>query len=245
MRIPFLAIAALICIGIGCGTTDVDDLFTPNPPASTGGKGGSGGLTGGAGGTGATGGSGGSATGGTGGTGGSTTGGTGGVAGTGGVGGTGGTGGGGTGGTGGSGGTVVDSGAPDARRDANTDARDAARGGIRCGATTCDPATSFCCLASGNIRCLTTGSTQCPSSTDRLHCDDTADCPTGQICCAAEGASGNGADAVCALTTLGCGAPKQMLCDPAVTAPCLNFANLVCSANGSAIIGEYAYCHAP
>jgi hypothetical protein len=139
----------------------------------------------------------------------------------------------------------VDSGAVDARRDAVPDARDAGRGGIRCGSTTCDPATTFCCLTSGNIRCLALNAMGCSASTDRLHCDDAADCPTGQICCASQGMNGNGADALCSLTTLGCGAPRQILCDPTVTAPCLNLAGLVCSANGSGLIDEYAYCHAP
>jgi hypothetical protein len=139
---------------------------------------------------------------------------------------------------------VVDSGV-DARRDAPADTRDAGKGSIRCGSTTCDPAVSFCCLQSGNMRCLGLTATTCGSSSDRLHCDDTADCAANQVCCLTEGASGNGADAVCILTTLGCGAPKQLLCDPAVTAPCLSIPNLVCSANGSGIIPEYAYCHAP
>jgi hypothetical protein len=194
-------------------------------------------------GTGGTGGSGGSTTGGTGGS----TGGTGGVGGggVGGTGGSGGVGGAGTGGTGGTGGTVVDSGPPDVRRDAAADVRDAGKGGIRCGSTTCDPAMQFCCLGSSNIRCLSAASTLCSSSTDRLHCDDTADCPLGQVCCVGQGSSGNGADAVCTLATLGCGSPRQMLCDPTVTAPCLNITNLVCSANGSGILEDYAYCHTP
>ena len=253
MRIPFFAIATLSCIGIACGVTDVDDLFEPTSTGGSAGKGGSSGQTGGSGGAGTGGGTGGSATGGTGGstggtggTGGSTggTGGTGGVGGTtGGGAGTGGTGG--VAGTGGTGGTIVDSGA-DVRRDAAADVRDAGgKGGIRCGTTTCDSATQFCCLASGNTRCLAAASTACTASTDRLHCDDTADCATGQVCCASEGSSGNGADAVCILATLGCGSPKNMLCDPATTAPCLNIMNLVCSANGSGILQDYAYCHAP
>jgi hypothetical protein len=244
MRIPFFAIAALSCIGIACGVTDVDDLFEPTSSGGAAGKGGTGGQTGGSGGGGtggtSTGGSGGSTTGGTGGTGGST-GGTGGIAGT---GGTGGTGGGGTSGTGGTGGTTVDSGA-DVRRDAAVDARDAGKGGIRCGTQTCDPTTTFCCLGSGNMRCLGLAATSCSSSTDRLHCDDTADCATGQVCCLAQGLSGAGADATCIVATLGCGTPRQLLCDPTTTAPCLNIANLVCSANGSGIIEDYAYCHAP
>jgi hypothetical protein len=138
---------------------------------------------------------------------------------------------------------VVDSGA-DVRRDAAVDARDAGKGGIRCGTGSCDPSASFCCLTSGNIRCLTLGAT-CTTSSDRLHCDDTADCATGQVCCLVEGSSGAGADATCILTTAGCGAPKNMLCDPTLTAPCLNIAGLVCSANGSGIISDYAYCHVP
>jgi hypothetical protein len=248
MRIPFFAIAALSCIGIACGgVTDVDDLFTPTPTGGASGKGAGGGPTGGSGGGtgGSGGGTGGSATGGTGGTGGSVTGGTGGMGGGAATGGTGGIGGAGTGGTGGTGGTTVDSGAPDARRDAAADTRDAGKGGIRCGATTCDPASQFCCLSSSNTRCLAASSTSCSSSTDRLHCDDTADCPVGQVCCASEGSSSNGAAAVCILTTLGCGSPKQMLCDPAVVAPCLGITNLVCSPNGSGIFQEYAYCHTP
>lgn len=247
MRIPFLVIAALSCIGIGCGgTTDVDDLFQPTPTGGAGKGGVGGGPTGGSGGSSAAGGAsgaGGSTTGGTGGVGGSATGGTGGTGGVGGgVGGTGGSGGG-TAGTGGTGGTVVDSGA-DVRRDA-VDVRDAGKGSIRCGSTTCDPAVSFCCLQSGNMRCLSPTATTCSASTDRLHCDDTADCPTGQVCCLSEGSSGNGADAVCIVATLGCGSPRQMLCDPAASAPCLGIGTLVCSANGSGIIEDYAYCHTP
>jgi len=184
----------------------------------------------------------GGATGGTGGT--TTTGGTGGVGGASGTGGAGTGGTGGVAGTGGTGGTIVDAGA-DVRRDAAADVRDAGGKGIRCGTTTCDPATQFCCLTSGNVRCLASTATGCTASTDRLHCDDTADCTAGQVCCATEGSSGNGADAVCIVATAGCGSPKQMLCDPTVTAPCLNLANLVCSANGSGILQEYAYCHAP
>jgi hypothetical protein len=87
--------------------------------------------------------------------------------------------------------------------------------------------------------------TTCSAATDRLHCDDTADCAAAQICCVTEGSSGNGADAVCTQTTVGCGAPKQMLCDPTVALPCLGIGTLVCSANSSGIISDYAYCHAP
>jgi hypothetical protein len=223
--------------------TDVDDLFTPT---ATTGRGGTGGQTGGAGGTGTggngTGGTGGAGTG-TGGTGGAGTGGTGGS-----VGGTAGTGGSagsaGTGGTGGSAGTTVDSGVVDVRRDAVVDARDAGKGSIRCGTTTCDPSVAFCCLTNNNIRCVSSTATTCNASSDKLHCDDTADCATGQICCVTEGANGNGADAVCTATT-GCTTPKQMLCDPTVLAPCLGLANIVCSANGSGFISDYAYCHGP
>ena len=243
MRIPFSAIAALTC-AIGCGgVTNVDDLFDP---ISTGGSSGSSGK-GGAGGQ--TGGTGGVSTGGTGGAGTSGTGGTGGVGGTGGgVGGTGGVGGGGagTGGSAGTGGTggIVDSGAGDVRRDGTADVRDSGgKASIRCGATTCDPVLAFCCLTSGNNRCLMSTVT-CTLQSDRLNCDDTADCPVGQVCCVTEGMSGNGAAAVCTAAT-GCAAPRQMLCDPTAAAPCLGSAGLVCSANGSGIIQEYAYCHTP
>jgi hypothetical protein len=42
-----------------------------------------------------------------------------------------------------------------------------------------------------------------------------------------------------------CTAPKQMLCDPTVAMPCFGLANIVCSANGSGLISDYSYCHAP
>lgn len=249
MRIPFSIIATISCVGLACGgVTNVDDLFEPTTSGTAG--------SGGRGGSGASGGSGGSTggTGGVGGTGGST-GGSGGVGGTGGA--TGGTGGatGGTGGaTGGSGGTggvagtggtggIVDAGA-DVRRDAATDTRDAGKGNIKCGVTNCDPSISFCCLQSSNNRCLVTGSTGCASSVDKVRCDDTSDCPTGQICCVTAGTGGSGAEAACALAT-SCTQPRQMLCDPGATAPCLNLANVVCSANGSGHLEDYPYCHAP
>jgi len=60
-----------------------------------------------------------------------------------------------------------------------------------------------------------------------------------------EGTSPNGANGVCILTTAGCGAPKNMLCDPTLAVPCLGIAGLVCSANSSGIISDYAYCHTP
>ena len=245
MRITLTAIAALTC-AIGCGgVTNVDDLFDPT---STGGTGGASGSSGKGGAGGQTGGTGGVSTGGTGGAGTSGTGGTGGAGGTGGgVGGTGGVGGGaGTGGSSGTGGTggIVDSGAGDARRDGTADVRDSGgKASIRCGATTCDPALAFCCLTSGNNRCLMSTVT-CTLQSDRLNCDDTADCPVGQVCCVTEGMSGNGAAAVCTAAT-SCTAPRQMLCDPTAAAPCLGSAGLVCSANGSGIIQEYAYCHTP
>jgi hypothetical protein len=59
-----------------------------------------------------------------------------------------------------------------------------------------------------------------------------------------QGVGGNGADAVCTATNL-CTAPKQMLCDPTVATPCLGLANIVCSANGSGLLSDYSYCHAP
>jgi hypothetical protein len=244
MRVPSFLVAALSCVSVACGgVTNVDDLFAPTS-AGTAGKGGTGGATGGTGGTGgigATGGTGGSRTGGTGGT----TGGSGGVGGSGGIGGSAATGGtaGSVGGTAGSAGSTVDSGA-DVRRDVAIDARDAGRSSVRCGTTTCDPAVSYCCLSSVNVRCLGLNATTCNSSTDRLHCDDTADCPLGQICCLTAGASGAGADAVCTLTT-GCAAPKQMLCDPTAVAPCLGLVGIVCSEDSDSIIDGYSYCHAP
>ena len=237
MRIPFSAIAALTC-AIGCGgVTNVDDLFDPAASGGASGSGGAGGSGGKGGSGGQTGGSGGVNAGGTGGVGGSG----GGVGGTGGVGGgTGGTGGvAGTGGTGG----IVDSGA-DVRRDGTTDARvdSSGKAGVRCGATTCEPAMGFCCLSSNNPRCLMSTVT-CTLQSDRLNCDDAADCPLGQVCCVTEGMSGNGAAAVC---TTSCVAPRQILCDPAALAPCLGaLPGYVCSANGSGIIEDYAYCHAP
>jgi len=247
MRIPFFVVTTLICAGVGCGeTTNVDHLFEPTPPGSSG-KGGTGGQAGGTGGTGGGGGMAGATTGGTGGAG---MAGTAGVAGTGGVGGTAGTGAtggtagtGGASGTGGSAGSIVDAGA-DVRRDAAADVRDAGKGGIRCGSTTCDPAVAFCCLTSGNSRCLAPTATTCTASSDRLRCDDTADCPAGQICCVTEGMNGNGAEGACTVASL-CMAPKQMLCDPAVAMPCFGLANVVCSANGSGLISDYSYCHAP
>jgi hypothetical protein len=240
MRISFSAIAALTC-AIGCGgVTNVDDLFDPAPSSGAGGSSGLGG-TGGAGGVGGKGG------GQTGGSGGVNTGGTGGVGGTGGgVGGTGGVGGsGGTGGVAGTGGTggIVDAGA-DVRRDGTTDARvdSSGKAGVRCGTSTCEPAMAFCCLSSSNPRCLMSTVT-CTLQSDRLNCDDAADCPLGQVCCVTEGTSGNGAAAVC---TTSCVAPRQILCDPAALAPCFGgLPGYVCSANGSGIIEDYAYCHAP
>jgi hypothetical protein len=138
---------------------------------------------------------------------------------------------------------LVDAGA-DVRRDGATDARadSSGKAGVRCGTTTCDPTMTFCCLTSGNNRCLTSTAT-CSLQSDRLNCDDTADCPLGQVCCVTQGMSGNGAAAVCTATT-SCSAPRQMLCDPTAAVPCVGI-GLVCSANGSGIIEDYAYCHTP
>jgi hypothetical protein len=241
MRIPFSMIATISCIGLACGgVTDVDDLFEPTTGTagrSGSGSGGTGGFGGSTGGTGGIGGMGGN----TGGTGGNT----GGAGGTGGA--TGGTGGatGGTSGAAGTGGTggIVDAGS-DVRRDGAADARDSGKGNIKCGVTNCDPSISFCCLQSNNNRCLVTGSTGCAASVDKVRCDDTSDCPTGQICCATTGSSGIGSEAACVLATA-CTQPRQMLCDPQAAAPCLNLANIVCSANDSGHLEDYPYCHAP
>jgi hypothetical protein len=36
-----------------------------------------------------------------------------------------------------------------------------------------------------------------------------------------------------------------MLCDPTVSSPCFNLANVVCSTAGSGYIDDYPFCHAP
>jgi hypothetical protein len=51
----------------------------------------------------------------------------------------------------------------------------------------CRLATGECCQgpgADGGAVCLTDGSTTCPASTGAIKCDETADCPYGQRCCA-------------------------------------------------------------
>ena len=173
--------------GSGTGGTGTGGAGTGG--GGTGGTGTGGAGTGG-GGTGGTGtGGAGTGGGGTGGGGGVATGGTGGVA-------TGGTGG--SAGSGGSGGTIQDSGVADIRRDAT------GAFSINCGTTTCDSTTAFCCLAEpNNFHCVGAGST-CPALTDRIHCDDTADCTAGQVCCLTDSTWNTPADAVCAT---GCASP--------------------------------------
>src|SRR5207248_244896 len=56
---------------------------------------------------------------------------------------------------------------------------------IACGASACDPLTAFCCaLPNGSttaLSCQTSGG-NCPNG-GVMHCDEAADCPSGNVCC--------------------------------------------------------------
>jgi hypothetical protein len=113
---------------------------------------------------------------------------------------------------------------------------------IRCGLTSCDPTTHFCCLEDPRT-CLPLGSDGCNRQRDRLHCDDETDCDPGQHCCVIDNNNGNPNDAVCRDTcpnNIG-GRPAQILCDPQQD-QCTNN-DPICSAALGAILATYSYCH--
>jgi hypothetical protein len=114
---------------------------------------------------------------------------------------------------------------------------------IRCGTTSCDPTTHFCCLDEPRV-CLPIGSDACPRNRDRLHCDDESDCDANQHCCVVDNNNGNPNDAVCRdnCPSLVGGRPAQILCDPTVEGQCPN-SDPFCSLIPGAILATYAFCH--
>jgi hypothetical protein len=97
----------------------------------------------------------------------------------------------------------VDSGADDVMA-SDTGAGDAAPDpGIACGSGTyCAPSSQTCCVSSGGLggtqrRCANGNS--CGSGTP-VHCDDTADCPSGQVCCGTDYANVGYTDISCRMT---------------------------------------------
>jgi len=80
----------------------------------------------------------------------------------------------------------LDSGGDDAMASDTSAGGCGARPGIACGSGMyCAPSSQTCCVSSGGLggtqrRCANGNS--CGSGTP-VHCDDTADCPSGQVCC--------------------------------------------------------------
>jgi len=56
-------------------------------------------------------------------------------------------------------------------------------GQVSCGSNTCHPTPDeYCCVNDGGANCGT-DSTQCSAGSLEAHCDEAADCPTGNVCC--------------------------------------------------------------
>jgi hypothetical protein len=114
---------------------------------------------------------------------------------------------------------------------------------IRCGATSCDSETEFCCLDDSPNCVARNNSDSCNANRDRLRCDDASDCPPNLHCCAMDGGMGNPAESLCKLdcvrTTLG--RSTQILCDPKES-QCPDF-DPTCSANQNSVFAGYPYCH--
>jgi len=115
---------------------------------------------------------------------------------------------------------------------------------IRCGDVMCSALDQFCCLRDGRIpRCEPLVGGDCPTSGDRLYCDDRSDCLANQICCAADLPSTNSL-ADCRLPGTCNGTKAQRLCDPQDASSCAGFGmNGACTADGQSTIDGYAYCH--
>jgi hypothetical protein len=140
---------------------------------------------------------------------------------------------------GGGGSTVIDAGV-----DAPTTVDAGPKPRIRCGTSSCDPTTHFCCLDDVRV-CVLLNTDGCPRNRDRLHCDDESDCDTGQHCCVVDNNGGGPNDAVCRDTcpALVLGRPAQILCGgPANDSQCTNLAPN-CSSTLTDILPGYAHCH--
>jgi len=247
-------------VWVSCGGSGTDNLFSGGLPGASGNAlGASGNVTGGSGQTGT--GSSGSNTG----TGGSMgAGGSNGTAGSVGAGGAGGKGAGGAvgqggtgtamggaagtaahGGAGGSATAGMGGGAGSAVVDAGSDASPVPDAGsnprIRCGNTSCNGDTHFCCL-DNTPSCVANGTDGCRASTDQLHCDDATDCGPNQHCCALDGQNGNGGDAVCRVDCVRAvtGRRVQILCRDETQCPVFD---PNCSENSQSVFPGYSYCH--
>jgi hypothetical protein len=102
----------------------------------------------------------------------------------------------------------------------------------------------FCCLRDGRTPvCQPLVGADCPTSGDRVYCDDRSDCLANQICCAADLASTSSL-ADCRVPGACNGTKAQQLCDPQTPSSCTGFGmNGVCRADQASTIDGYAYCH--
>jgi hypothetical protein len=136
----------------------------------------------------------------------------------------------------GSGGGSVDAGAPHT---------------IHCGTALCEAEQEFCCIPQNQgtqlPRCLALGGL-CSDASDRAYCDDRTDCTgTGEVCCAANNASGGASTAACVLAAqcTSLARKSEQLCDPQVPGQCGVVVGMVnaCRVDVNATIAGYAYCH--
>jgi hypothetical protein len=121
-------------------------------------------------------------------------------------------------------------------------------GTIRCGNTTCEVATQFCCIpATNNLpRCVANSTPNlCAANADTVRCDDPTDCPNAnQVCCAQVQIGVGGALSMCR-TQAGCNGQGQTeeLCEPGDPNVCLGGGTNSCRADNQSIIAGYAFCH--
>ncbi len=104
--------------------------------------------------------------------------------------------------------------------------------GIACGSSFCTAMVETCC--NPNLPSPTCGTT-CTGA--KMTCDDTADCPSGQICCAKITMQGAWQQSTCTTT---CSSPSLHMCDPTVSNPCGAVAGTTCRQMSQLPTGYYA-----
>lgn len=125
----------------------------------------------------------------------------------------------------------VDAGATDSPRESSAPSLDGASGGdpvIGCGATSCAIGSACCQVADGggsSVQCA--NAADCRSTGLFFLCDDSADCPTGYLCC------GHSSRSQCSPT---CDAPLAVFCHRSADCP-LPGATCYEASNG------YGFCH--
>jgi hypothetical protein len=92
--------------------------------------------------------------------------------------------------------------------------------GIACGPASadvyCNVGTQVCCVGASASAQACTAVGACPSPLTPMKCDDTADCPSGQVCCGQLTAGGTGYTSVSCQATCGPISTEHQLCDPKV-----------------------------